>query len=192
MKLTDTSAAFAADQDAPIAGAHSSRQTLSADDFKSFFRQHPAGVAIVTAHGDDGPVALTVTSLLSVSAMPPYLLFSVSDSSSSAPTILAAETVIVHLADRENLEIANRCATSGVDRFADPSCWVKLATGEPRFVAVATWLRGRIVSRMRVGAATLVLVEALEGAVQSDDEREPLIYHNRGWAALAREVTANG
>ncbi len=47
------------------------KDMLSADDFKSAFRNHPAGVSVVTADPGDGPVGLTATSVISVSANPP-------------------------------------------------------------------------------------------------------------------------
>ncbi|HEY0252196.1 MAG TPA: flavin reductase family protein, partial [Kofleriaceae bacterium] len=104
---------------------------LSADEFKLAFRNHPAGVAVITADAGDGPVGLTATSVFSVSAEPPLLVFSISGSSSSAPTIGRADTVVVHLLGADQLGIAKLFATSGVDRFADASSWGRLPTGEP-------------------------------------------------------------
>ncbi|WP_287931796.1 flavin reductase family protein, partial [Arthrobacter sp.] len=70
---------------------------LSADDFKAAFRNHPAGVAVITADVGAGPVGLTATSVISVSASPPLVVFSLSSSSSSTPTVKKAETVVIHL-----------------------------------------------------------------------------------------------
>lgn len=69
---------------------------LSAEDFKAAFRNHPAGVAVITADPGDGPVALTATSVFSVSATPPLLVFSVSELSSAAPAIARSTSVVVH------------------------------------------------------------------------------------------------
>jgi hypothetical protein len=41
---------------------------MGADEFKSAFRNHPAGVAVITADAGYGPVGLTATSVISVSA----------------------------------------------------------------------------------------------------------------------------
>lgn len=41
------------------------------ETFRHAFRRHPAGVAILTARGQNGPVALTISSLISVSVEPP-------------------------------------------------------------------------------------------------------------------------
>src|ERR1700710_2080552 len=103
-------------------------RSLSAAEFKSAFRNHAAGVAVITADAGNGPVGLTATSVFSVSAEPPLLVFSISDLSSSAPTLRDAETVVVHLLGADQLHIATLCATSGVDRFVDTTLWDRLPT----------------------------------------------------------------
>lgn len=157
---------------------------LSADEFKLAFRHHAAGVAVVTADAGDGPVGLTATSVFSVSAEPPILVFSISGRTSSAPAIRRAETLVVHLLGRDQLDIAQLCSTSGIDRFADTSIWRRLDTGEPYFPAAPTWIRGKVINRMEAGDSTVVAVHALESATREEDEREPLVYHNRTWHAL--------
>lgn len=164
---------------------------LSAEQFKGAFRNHPAGVAVVTADAGGGPVGLTATSVFSVSADPPLLVFSVSELSSSTPTILAADTVVVHLIGEAQLHIARLCATSGVDRFEDRSLWKRLPTGEPHFPSASAWIRGRVVERLDAGASTVVVVHALEangpvpGSVDAVAETSrPLVYHTRAWHTL--------
>ena len=169
----------------------SSESVVTPDEFKAAFRNHPAGVAVITADAGDGPVALTATSVFSVSAEPPLLVFSVSDLSSSTPTIRKADTVVVHLLGAGQLDIAKLGATSGIDRFADTSIWTRLPTGEPYFPAAHAWIRGRVVNKMEAGGSTVVAVQALEtkappaGDPSADAaEAEPLVYHNRTWHRL--------
>jgi flavin reductase (DIM6/NTAB) family NADH-FMN oxidoreductase RutF len=154
---------------------------LSADDFKLAFRNHPAGVAVITADAGEGPVGLTATSVFSVSAEPPLLVFSISGSSSSAPTINKADTVVVHLLAADQLAVAKLFATSGVDRFADPTSWDRLPTGEPFLPAAPVWIRGRIINRMEAGGSTVVAVHALESRITEHADAAPLVYHNRAW-----------
>ncbi|QWT24404.1 flavin reductase family protein [Subtercola sp. PAMC28395] len=157
---------------------------LSADEFKNAFRDHPAGVAVITADAGDGPVALTATSVASVSAEPPLIMFSVSAISSSTPTIRRARTVVVHLLSAEQLHIAKLGATSGVDRFADRTLWDVLPTGETYFPQARTWIRARVLNQMQAGGSSIVLVEALEAKPQLPAETDPLVYHNRAWHRL--------
>jgi len=153
--------------------------SLTPDEFKAAFRHHPGGVALITAVGPDGPVAMTATSVASVSADPPLLVFSVSELSSSHPTIVGADTVVVHLLGSKDRRLAKLGATSGIDRFADTSLWHRLPSGEPVFDGTR-WIRAAIVSRVAAGTATLIIAEALE----TDLTAEPgdgLVYVDRTW-----------
>jgi flavin reductase (DIM6/NTAB) family NADH-FMN oxidoreductase RutF len=178
------------DVSAPAETAAAARlgASLSADAFKELFRGHPGGVAVITAYGEDGPVALTATSVSSVSVEPPLLIFSVSALSSAAPAITGASTVVVHLLDAHDIELAKLGATSGVDRFADRSTWTRLATGEPLYNGVRAWVRCAVVSRMDAGGSTVVAAQALQAGVNRevapDSSGDALVHHNRAWHRL--------
>ncbi|WP_448808485.1 flavin reductase family protein [Agromyces bauzanensis] len=176
-------------RDREAAAVPAIRQGLAADEFRAAFRGHPAGVAVITADDGSGPVGLTATSVFSVSAEPPLLVFSVSHISSSSPTITASESVVVHLLSVRDLWLAKLCATSGIDRFADTSTWSRLPTGEPYFPAASRWLRAAVVSTALAGTSTIVTAQALESGSGLDDDHineAPLVYHNRTWHALRR------
>jgi len=164
---------------------------LSPDDFREAFRNHAGGVAVVTADAGRGPVALTATSVISVSATPPLLVFSASTLSSSTSTILESSSVVVHLLGAGQVDLARLCATSGADRFADTTAWTRLPTGEPHFVAAPVSIRGRIAATCAAGASTLVVVNATHahhaptGADARSDASGPLVYHNRTWHQLS-------
>lgn len=170
--------------------SNNAAEVLGPEEFKAAFRNHPAGVAIVTADAGAGPVAMTVTSVFSVSAEPPLLVFSASATSSSTPTIRAAETVIVHIPGADQLELAKLAATSGADRFPD-GLWIRLPTGEPVYPGAHAWIRGRVSNRIEVGSSTVFIVEALSSSAPAADSNEadarcarPLVYHNRTWHVL--------
>lgn len=167
---------------------HAFGGSLSSDEFKTLFRGHPGGVAVITAEGEHGPVALTATSVSSVSADPPLLVFSLSALSSSTPAVSNAETVVVHLLDASDLDLARLGATSGVDRFADAAGWTRLVTGEPVYHGVRAWVRCAVVSRMEAGGSIVIAGHALQSTVARDVEPgEPgdaLVYHNRSWHRL--------
>jgi len=171
--------------------AHEELGAVSAEEFKTVFRGHPGGVAVITADAGEGPVALTATSVASVSAEPPLLVFSASAISSSTPTFLRARTVVVHLLDAEDLDVAKLGATSGIDRFADTSIWSRLPTGEPVFHGVRAWIRGAIVNRMDAGGSTVIAVHALQAfSARTPDPGQTgdaLVYHNRVWHRLGEQ-----
>lgn len=166
---------------------------LSAADFKLAFRNHAAGVALITADAGDGPVALTATSVFSVSAEPPLLIFSISSASSSAPTIRRAETLIVHLLGAEQIGLARLGATSGIDRFADTTLWDRLITGEPYFPSAHAWIRGRVINRMEAGTSTVIAVHALQAKLPEEaGDAAPLVYHNRQYHSLGEHSRYDG
>jgi flavin reductase (DIM6/NTAB) family NADH-FMN oxidoreductase RutF len=164
---------------------------LSAAEFKLAFRNHPAGVAVITADAGDGPVGLTATSVFSVSAEPALLVFSISGQSSSAPTIQKADTVVVHILGADQLDVAKLFATSGVDRFADRTTWDRLITGEPYLPGVPVWIRGRVINRMEAGGSTVVAVHALQADISGADVA-PLVYHNRTWHHIGQHSRLDG
>lgn len=129
---------------------------------------------------------LTATSVSSVSAHPPLLMFSLSAGSSATPTIRRADTVVVHLLGARQLSLAKLGATSGIDRFADTTRWSTMPTGEVYFPEAPVWIRGQVLTSMDAAGSAVVLVEGLEAHVrQGADEHHPLVYHNRAWHKLS-------
>lgn len=160
--------------------------SISSDAFKAAFRGHPGGVALITAVGPDGPVALTATSVASISAEPPLLIFSVSSRSSSFPVLTTASSVVVHLLDAEHLDLARLGATSGIDRFADTRRWSTLPTGEPVFEG-PVWLRSIVVDRLGAGGATVIVAEPVQTNLvgeRHNADAGALIYHHHRWHEL--------
>jgi len=170
---------------------HRFASSLSADEFKALFRGHPGGVAVITADAGEGPVALTATSVSSVSAEPPLLIFSISALSSASDVLSRAETIVVHLLDAQDLELARLGATSGVDRFADTDRWSRLVTGEPVYRDVRAWVRCAVIGRMDAGASTVIAAHALQSQVVRDvapgEAGDALVYHNRTWHRLGEQ-----
>jgi flavin reductase (DIM6/NTAB) family NADH-FMN oxidoreductase RutF len=158
---------------------------ISGEDFAHAFRHYPGGVAIITAESSNGPVAITATSVVSVSAVPPLFAFSISHRASTAEGIRKAHSYVVHFLGSDQLEIAQLCATSGVDRFADTQLWARLPTGEPYFPSASAWVVGTRIDQLDAEAASLILVRATHSKVAPNaDDAPPLVYVNRGWHHL--------
>ena len=155
--------------------------TVRSEAFRSIFRRHPAGVAVVALRDGDGPVGFTATSVISVSAEPPVLAFSVAETSSVWPVLARTDALTVSFLGAAQVDVSARFATRGVDRFAGVP-WHWLPTGEPVLDDAPAWLRGEVVERLSVGASVLVVVRVLESA-QSADEA-PLVYHDRAYHQL--------
>lgn len=154
--------------------------------FLAAFRHHPSGVAIITADPGDGPVALTVSSLISISVAPPTVAFSLSDASSSARSVKRAETIVVHFIRRADMQLARLCATSGADRFGADVQWSRLETGEPYYLQVDLWFRAAIRDQLATPGARLVTAELLSVPDLWPEMHldEALVYANRNWHGL--------
>ena len=155
------------------------------DDFKAVFRRHPAGVAVVTFSRDGALYGFTATSVISVSADPPVLTFSIDSTSSSWPALAEADTVVVNFLAAAQVDVSARFATRGIDRFAEGG-WSLLATGEPVLDGNQAWVRGRVVQRTAIGRSFLVSVLALEA--HQAGATAPLVYHDRTYHAVGEHT----
>ncbi|SDS96197.1 NADH-FMN oxidoreductase RutF, flavin reductase (DIM6/NTAB) family [Friedmanniella luteola] len=153
-------------------------QPVDPTAFRAIFRRHPAGVAVVTLTDGDRPVGFTATSVISVSAEPPVLVFSVAGTSSSWPALARAGSLTVNFLAADQVDVSARFATSGIDRFAGVD-WRRLPTGEPVISGVPSWVRGEVLQRTAVGSSFLVAVRAVEAAQLGSGP--PLVYHDRGY-----------
>jgi 3-hydroxy-9,10-secoandrosta-1,3,5(10)-triene-9,17-dione monooxygenase reductase component len=95
--------------------AHSFSQRSLREALSSF----ATGVTIVTTTDDDGaPVGMTASSFNSVSMDPPLILWSVTKAALSAPAFKACSHFNVHVLAADQVELSNRFAMSGSDKFA--------------------------------------------------------------------------
>ena len=179
------------DRHEPGAPAASGSDAMNADAtvtkaFLEAFRHHPAGVAIIAGDPGDGPVALTVSSLISVSVEPPTVAFSLSDVSSNARALARCETVVVHFVRRSNMQLARLCATGGAARFGPEAEWARLATGEPYYPQVEMRFRAAIRGRLAAPGACLVTAELLSASAVTRERQQDdtLVYADRAWHGL--------
>jgi flavin reductase (DIM6/NTAB) family NADH-FMN oxidoreductase RutF len=157
-----------------------------ADDLRRVFRRHAAAVAVVTTSHHDEPVGLLVTSLASVSAVPPLISFNVALESSSWPALREAEHIGVHVLDADQEELATRFARKGADRFAAPTSWQPGPHGTPVINGVAAWGVARIEQRVPAGDHVIVVARLLRADTR--DDAPPLLHHDGQY----RRVTGAG
>ncbi|ALE06607.1 hypothetical protein AL755_15955 [Arthrobacter sp. ERGS1:01] len=159
-------------------------------DFKDAFGGHPAGVSIITADIGTGPVGITASSVASVSAEPPILAFSLASQSGSAAAIAVADTLVVHLLTADDLALAQAFASPVAERFTGAMDWSRLETGEPLLGHGGYALRCEVLSRTRAGGSLLVAA-AVVGIIAPDTPGHPMVYHRRGYHALAGHPAPN-
>ncbi|MBM9507486.1 flavin reductase family protein [Actinacidiphila acididurans] len=150
--------------------------------FRSVFRRHAAGVAVITAAGPGGPVGFTATSLTSVAAEPPLLSFGISLGASSWPVLARADHVGVHILGDHQEELAAVFARSGADRFGPGTAWTTGPYGVPLLDAVPAWLVGRVLHRVPAGDHRIVIAQAV--AADPHGPGRPLLYHQGAFHRL--------
>ncbi|RJK95457.1 flavin reductase family protein [Vallicoccus soli] len=158
----------------PLPAAEDER--LPPDLFRAVFRGHPAGVVVVTADAGDGPAGFTATSLASVSLDPPLLSFALARTASAWPALRDAGTVVVNFLDARHQHVARTFAASGVDRFAPPTRWFRLPSGEPALSEAPVRVRAAVEARHAAGDHTIVVARALGAALERREP--PLVYHD--------------
>ena len=96
-----------------------SDQLFSDSYFRAALSSFATGVTVVTACEQSGqPVGMTASSFNSVSMDPPLILWSVTKTALSAPVYKAASHFAVHVLSAEQVELSNRFARSGSDKFS--------------------------------------------------------------------------
>ena len=158
---------------------HASNHTPSdsIDAFKSAFRRHAAGVAIVTALMPDGrPAGFTATSLASLAAVPPLATFNMAQVSSSWPAMTVGNRVAIHMLGPRSRHQAERMAAANDVRFAGDH-WSPGPHGVPILEGVTAWMLARIVEVHPVHNNAVIVVEIEDGSL--GDEDDALLYHER-------------
>ncbi|MDS1268893.1 flavin reductase family protein [Lipingzhangella sp. LS1_29] len=156
--------------------------SIDPDTYRQAMATHAAGVVVVTAPSDRGPVGLTVTSFTSVSLRPPLVSFYVGARASAWPGIRDAGTFAVNVLGANQHEVATRFATSGVDRFAPPVSWHRSLEEIPLLDGAIAHILCHHHNVLAVGDHWLV-VGRVTGAV-SVEAGEPLLYQRGGYARL--------
>jgi flavin reductase (DIM6/NTAB) family NADH-FMN oxidoreductase RutF len=157
-------------------------RAVSAHLFRTAFRRHAAGVVVITADAGYGPVGMTATSLASISLEPALVSFAVATKASAWSTLAVADSVAVHLLGHAQADLARRFATSGIDRFAAPTQWARLADNVPLLTDAATVLHCVIRDRLEAGDHRVVIAEVID--VISRGHVPPLVYHDGDYRTI--------
>lgn len=158
--------------------------TVSAGEFKNVMSRAAATVTVVTANGDEGPVGLTVSAFMSVSADPAIVLVCVDKSTASLRGMLDAEGFTVNILPESARDEAMLFATHGADKFGS-SQW-RVADKEeagPVLSSALAHLECVTTDRHDVGDHW-VIYGRVDAVGVADADTPPLIWLNRGFVKL--------
>jgi flavin reductase (DIM6/NTAB) family NADH-FMN oxidoreductase RutF len=150
-------------------------QVIDGERFRRALALHAAGVVVVTAASGGVPAGLTATSFSSVSLSPPLVSFYVAQTSTTWPSLRAAERFAVNILSSGQADLAARFARKGVDRFAAPTGWRPDTDGTPLLDGVCAHLLCTPHATIDIGDH--VLVVGLVTGIGVREPGDPLLYH---------------
>ncbi|MEK0085655.1 flavin reductase family protein [Benzoatithermus flavus] len=160
---------------------------VSTAEYLAGMRRLAAGVTIVTTRHQGVPAGLTATSVCSLTAEPPRLVACINRDTDTHALIRASGIFAVNLLTQAHRDLADhfggRTDAFGPARFA-LAAWTTAVTGAPLLLDAAASFDCRLVQAISAGTHSIFIGEV--EAVLARDEAEELVYHDRGYAALAR------
>jgi flavin reductase ActVB len=168
--------------------------------FREALAHFASGVTIVTARGSAGLVGFTATGFTSVSLSPPLILVCVAKTASAYEGVVGASHFGVSVLREDQGWIAERFATSGIDRFQGVALHAGVALqGEtsphapaealPLIAGALAHIECRPHARHDAGDHTLLVGEVL---CASTSTGRPLLHFARSFGALAAPAVMPG
>ena len=144
--------------------------------------QYATGVTIVTTLDEAGrPAGLTVNSFTSVSLDPPLALWSITLTAACLPAFKASTHFAVNVLSAEQVELSNRFATAGEDKFAGLD-WSRGLGGAPLLAGCCAVFECRT-EVTHPGGDHLIFIGRIERF--SREKRDPLVFHGGRYCARA-------
>ena len=145
------------------------------------FGQFATGIAVVTAHGPDGPVGMVVTSFNTVSLRPALVAFCAAHTTTTWPALFDARRCCINILAASQGELCKQLASRRERRFEGIE-WSPAPSGAPILAGVVSWLDCRIEDVRSVGDHDLVVLEVL--AHDATSGRAPLLFHRSAYQLL--------
>jgi flavin reductase ActVB len=152
--------------------------------FREALAHFASGVTIVTARGREGLHGFTATGFTSVSLAPPLILVCVAHTASAYDGVVGSELFGVSVLREDQLGLAERFATSGIDRFAGVSVRPGPAASVPLIEGALAHLECRPHARHEAGDHTLLVGEVLSATTVTG---KPLVHFARRFGAFAHK-----
>lgn len=149
---------------------------------RSVMARYPTGVTVVTTQDPNGdPVGLTVNSFTSLSLDPPLILVCIGNGASTLRSLTEAECFGVSILAAHQAETSDRFAREPSEGRFDTTAWHAAPGGSPILTEATAWIE---CTREDVlpGGDHSILVGRVVHTGTSD--REPLLFHARGYGAL--------
>lgn len=152
--------------------------------FREALGHYASGITVITSLIEGEPVGFTCQSFYSVSMSPPLVSFSVMSSSASYPGIRQAGRFAVNILSGEQVEISNRFARKGTDKWRGVD-WQVSPLGNPVIAGSLHWLDCEIHAEHAAGDHLIVIGEVKALSRQDAAAAQPLLYFKGQYCNLA-------
>ncbi len=156
--------------------------TIPSAAFREALAHFASGVTIVAARSPTGPTGFTATGFTSVSLSPPLILVCVGKTASAYDGVVGAELFGVSVLGEGQRWIAERFATTGIDRFAGVSALEGPVASVPLIDGALAHLECRAHARHDAGDHTLLVGHVLSASTTLG---RPLLHYARRFGAFA-------
>jgi flavin reductase (DIM6/NTAB) family NADH-FMN oxidoreductase RutF len=160
--------------------------SADAASFRDVIRHLASGVTIITSSLAGEPVGLTATAVCSVSASPPLILVSLTDTSQTAQGVAESGCFAVHLLQHGGRKYAEQFASRG-PHFQGVEYARHPASGLPLLADAFGWFVCRVEQRIPAADHIIFVGRVMECALR-DKAPDPLLYFDRGYHKLAAGV----
>lgn len=167
----------------PAAGA-----AVDADVFRGAMRQLAGGISAITVGQGQERTGLTVTSVSSLSASPPALVFCINTSASSWPVLVRRRAFAVNVLPPEHRPVADRFSgrtgVTGQERY-EGARWSTLVTGSPVLDGALAVLDCEVEDLVERFGSAVVIGRVVAAAVRGEAaEAEALTYWRGSYGIL--------
>ena len=152
--------------------------------FREALGHYASGITVIAADIDGEPLGFTCQSFYSVSMSPPLVSFSVMSSSASYPKIRRAGRFVVNILSDEQVEISNRFARRGTDKWHGVE-WRESPLGNPIIVGSLHWVDCEIYAEYVAGDHLIVIGEVKALNLQEATATQPLLYFKGQYRNIA-------
>ena len=151
--------------------------------FRSLMGQFCTGIVIATGAPNGVPAGFVAQSFVSLSLDPPLIAICPGKSSTSWPKLREAGTFCVNMLHAAQIELCNRFARPGGDKFVDVD-WQPGITGAPVLTDALAWVECTLENEVEAGDHTIAIgrVQRLE---QAAPDADPLLFFRGGYGTFS-------
>lgn len=153
-----------------------------AQNMRSVLGNFCTGVAVITAETPEGPLGMTVQSLVSISLDPPLVMFSPQKTSSTWPRIREGGTFCANILPREQRDLGLRFAKAPVEERFNGVDWQPGLTGAPVLDGAMAFIECEIEQVHEAGDHYMVLGRVLD--LGEKGPGEPLLFFKGGFGSF--------